>query len=175
MNNRIQSTFFPFFLIGLLCSCAGDRPDVPGFSISEGQVRIVYDVNDKPFPNVPLPTDAATRLDDTSLSGRYVNISKVGVTFVESDTRARANQLTGFGAYMPITFSFDGAIDVANVIQRHCDNSDQWMDSWARKACPNKDKADDVLWLINIDPDSPDFGEKVALDLGVKIVDFIVF
>lgn len=166
MNTRIRHALLTLLLSGSLWACAGDRPDLPGFSISEGQVRVVYDLNDKPFPNVPLPTDVATRLDDTSLSGRYVNISKVGVTFVESDTRTRANQLTGFGTYMPITLSFDGAIDVANVIQRHCDNSENWMESWARKACPNKDKSDDVIWLINIDSESPDFGQKVSLDLG---------
>lgn len=113
--------------------------------------RIVYDLTAKPFPEIPLPNDAATRMDPTSPTGRRLNLSIQADTDIEAKLRRRANELDGFGVFAPITVSFDAPLDLKNIWERHASNHDF---------------SDDTVLLINIDPSSPGFGEAIPLDVG---------
>jgi hypothetical protein len=105
----------------------------------------------RPFPNIPFPNDIGTRLDTASPTGKRINISITGETRLERDVRARINTLDGFGTYQPITVAFDKPLDIDNIIERHQHNLDF---------------PDDVAYIVNIDPKSPDYGMPVLIDMG---------
>lgn len=134
----------------LLGACAGEPPAGLAPTKRAGGPVVRWDLQHKPLPEIPLPNDAATRLDPTSPTGRRVNVSLLATTFLESDLRAKADRLTGFGIFMPLTVGFDKPLDLANIIERQS----------------NTDVADDVAWLVNIDEQSPGFGERIPLDFG---------
>lgn len=135
----------------LLGGCAGDRAEGLGETKAAGGPVVRWDLQHKPLPEIPLPNNAATRLDPTSPTGRRVNVSLMAPTFLESDLRAKADRLTGFGVFMPVTVAFDKPLDLQNIIDLQRGNTDP---------------SDDVAWLVNIDEASPGFGERVALDFG---------
>ncbi|MCK6574107.1 hypothetical protein L6V77_23755 [Myxococcota bacterium] len=116
----------------------------------EGGPRVVFDLDARPLPEIPFPNDLATRPDATSPTGRRLNLSLIGPTLLESGVRAKADRLDGFGTFSPITVRFDARLDVADLRARHRD----------------RDPENDAVYLFDIDPDSPGFGEAVALDLG---------
>ena len=146
-------------LMALLSSaCAGERPAVLQISGGGDGIRVRYDLRARPFPEVPLPSDTATRLDEASPTGRFVNISMVGPTQLETEAREKSNRLSGFGVYMPISVPLDvpegvdvPPLDLENVVTR------QWK---------NKEIKDDVALLLNVDRTSEGFGEAVPLDFG---------
>ncbi len=129
----------------------GPAAGVLGPGPQDGGVAVRWDLLAQPLPEIPMPNDVATRLDPTSPTGRRVNISMLAPTALERDLRAKAGNLAGFGIFMPITIPFDGPIDVGEVLARQRDN---------------EDPSDDVLYLVDIDPHSPHFGERVPLDVG---------
>jgi len=112
---------------------------------------VVFDLKAKPLPDVPLPNDTATRMDPTSPTGRRINISLHAETLAESRLRAKADRLDGFGVFSPITVSFDSTLNIEDIRDRHT---------------LNHDFDDDTVLLVNIDRDSPGFGEAMELDLG---------
>ena len=75
-----------------------------------------------PFPDVPFPNNLATRPDSDSPTGRRLNISAVSSTKYEADTRAKLNDLTGFGTFSPITIAFEAPLDLDNIATRHRDD-----------------------------------------------------
>ena len=79
---------------------------------------VLYDLNAKPLPEIPLPNDQATRLDPSSPTGRRLNISEDAPTEYERRTRRTFNQLDGFGTFAPIMVSFDQPLDVADLAER---------------------------------------------------------
>ncbi len=132
--------------------CAGDPPGSPlGDVASSGGPAVVFDILDKPLPKIPLPNDVATRLDDTSPTGRFINVSKMAPTFLESDTRAKANRLDGFGTFMPISVSFDAPLDLVDIQKRHG---------------VDDDTSDDAVFLVDVDPNSPELGRRWPVDIG---------
>lgn len=139
--------------LALLVGCAGETPEsILGETPTAGAgPRVVFDLTARPLPLIPLPNDVATRLDKRSVTGRFVNVSHVAPTFLESDTRVKADMLDGFGTFMPITVAFDAPLDLKNVVTRHHDN---------------EDPSDDVAYLVDIDPASPEYGKRWPLDLG---------
>jgi hypothetical protein len=137
-------------LLALLAGCAGPRPDALSSTVRQGGVRVRWDLQAKPLPEIPLPNDVATRLDATSPTGRRVNVSLLAPTSLESALRAKADRLDGFGIFMPIAVPLDGDLDLANIRDRHATD----------------DLSDDVLYLVALDPSSPDFGRPVPLSLG---------
>lgn len=112
---------------------------------------VVVDWDAKPLPELPFPNDLATRADPTSPTGLRLNLSLVAPTELESEARAKIDELTGFGIYQPITFAFDAPIDLANVIARHVEDGNF---------------ADDTVLLIDVTPSSPDFLKTIDLDIG---------
>jgi hypothetical protein len=68
--------------------------------------RVVYDVNKRPLPDVPLPSDLATFADPTSRTGRRVNVSMVAPTLFEQSARSGINELEGWGTFMAVWLSF---------------------------------------------------------------------
>lgn len=130
--------------------CSGARPDSLAQTQRLGGVRVRWDLQAKPLPEIPLPNDAATRLDATSPTGRRVNVSLIAPTGLESDLRVKADRLDGFGIFMPISVPMDGDLDLANIRDRHATD----------------DPADDVLYVVALDPGSPEFGRAVPMSLG---------
>lgn len=140
-----------FFLIFLLNFCGGEIPQ-PLHQIKECKgVKVVFDLEAKPLPEIPLPNDIATRIDPSSPTGKRLNVSLIAPTFLEEDTRAKINNLDGWGIYSPISVKFSGLIDLQNIIEKHQ---------------KNVDFNDDAVYLINIDKKSEDFGKPSLLDMG---------
>ena len=115
-----------------------------------GGPRVLFDLDAQPLPEIPFPNDLATRPDPTSPTGRRVNLSLIGPTLLEQTVRAKADRLDGFGLFAPITVRFDAAIDVEKLRARHL----------------NDLVIDDAIYVINVDPESEEFGERVWLDIG---------
>ncbi len=110
----------------------------------------------QPLPEVPFPNDLATRTDPTSITGLRVNISEVAPTESERDARRKLNELTGFGIYSPITVQFDARLDLDAIIDRHPNDFERGAEAYA----------DDAFYVINVDPDSPDYLQPFPLDVG---------
>jgi hypothetical protein len=125
---------------------AGLRATPPGTG-----PQVVHDLEARPFPDVPFPNDLGTRLDPSSPTGRRINVGTTGETRMEREVREKLNTLDGFGTFAPITVRFDAPLDLDNLIARHRDNLEF---------------ADDAVFLVNIDPGSPDYGRPVRLDMG---------
>lgn len=141
-------------MLGVFSWCSAcSAPDHGGWAdaVATGGPVVRYDISAKPLPEIPLPNDAATRLDPSSPTGRYLNISEDGPTRYEREVRAKFNRLDGFGAYAPIFVSFDQPLDVVDLHQRH-EGDDDFRN--------------DAVYLLNVDPDCSRFGEEVALDMG---------
>lgn len=137
----------------LLVSCADTfdtRPE--GLRLTEpgDGPKVLFDPEARPLPEIPFPNDVATRPDPTSPTGRRVNMPILGETLKESALREKANRLDGFGLFAPITVQFDADIDAEALRARH----------------NNRDVIDDAVYIVNVDPDSPGFGERVQVDLG---------
>jgi hypothetical protein len=113
---------------------------------------VVFDLDAWPFPDIPFPNDLATRIDPTSPTNKRLNVSLKGATEAESKVREYINRRTGFGVFTPITVAFDAPLDVEHIIARHHEDV--------------PDLSDDVVYVVNVDPDSPNFGEFAQLDMG---------
>ena len=117
-----------------------------------GGARIIFDLDERPFPEVPFPNDVATINDPTSPTGLRLNISTEAPTEQEQRVRRALNRQTGFGVFSPITVRFDAPLDLHEIIDRHHE--------------PTPDFSDDAVYLVNVDRESPGFGELVMLDMG---------
>jgi hypothetical protein len=138
-------------LLLLVTACESASPlEGLGRTRRQGGPRVVFDLDARPLPEIPFPNDLATRPDATSPTGRRLNLSLIGPTLLESGVRAKADRLDGFGTFSPITVRFDARLDVADLRARHRD----------------RDRSNDAVYLFDVDPDSPDFGKAVDLDLG---------
>lgn len=117
---------------------------------------VVVDWDAKPLPDVPFPNDLATRTDPTSPTGLRVNIPTAAATEMEREARGKFNQLSGFGVYAPLSVAFDAPLDLDDLVARHRDDPKRGEEAFL----------DDAVLVINVDPDSPDYGKPVQLDLG---------
>ena len=116
---------------------------------------VTFDLFARPLPEIPLPNDIATRPDPSSPTGRRINSSQVASTQWEREVRREIDRLDGWGTSAPISVSFepeDQRLDLGNILRRH--------------AADNFDLTNDAVYLVNIDPDSPDFGRPMPIDLG---------
>ncbi len=139
-------------LVGLSlgASCSGEPPQGLLPARVTGGPIVRWDIEAKPLPDIPLPNDAATRLDPTSLTGRRLNISLESSTRFETSLRAKFDKLDGFGVSGPIAVSFDRAIDIESLRKRHA----------------NDDFRDDAVYVFNVDPSCERYGEEIAMDVG---------
>ena len=134
-----------------LGGCLSDAPE--GLAKAElAATAVMYDWEAKPLPVIPLPNDIATRYDPTSATGLRINASLIAPTGMERTVRELFDQLDGWGVNSPIAIPFDGPLDVQSILDAHRD--------------PRYGFDDDVVYLIDVDRDSPDFGTAHALDLG---------
>ncbi len=112
-----------------------------GRSVRDGQgPTVVFDPLAYPNPRIPFPNDLATVLDQTSPTGRRLNIRTSAPTEFERSIRRQMNHLDGFGTFAAISVSFDTPIDLSTVT-------------------PSSVK------LLNIDPHSERYGESIPLDV----------
>lgn len=114
--------------------------------------EVKFDVFHRPLPEIPLPNDFATRFDASSPTKKRINASMLAPTKWEKATREVLDQLDGWGTYQTITVGFSKPLDLHNIIRRH------QGDDYAA--------GDDAVYLIDITPDSPDYCQRVPLDMG---------
>ena len=131
--------------------CMGMEPEGI-YPAQSAATTVRMDFFEKPIPALPLPNDIATRHDATSATGRRINASLVATTAFESRVRRLIDQLDGWGTFQPITIPFTGPLDVKSITDGHSD-TDYRVD-------------DDVVYLINVDPRSKEFGRVHHLDAG---------
>lgn len=136
----------------LLFSCAGNDPNGGIRRTPTGDGPVVdWDVFARPLPEIPFPNDIATYPDPSSPTGKRINASMVGPTGLETRVRHQLDRLDGFGTYSQIWVSFDKQLDIENIRARHKDDGNL---------------SDDAFYVINIDPDSPEYGKAALLDVG---------
>ena len=140
----------PFLL--LLTGCLGG-PAPEGWAPAHptSGPTVVWDPLAEPLPEIPLPNDAATRLDPSTATGRRVNVSlDAARTSFEREVRAAFDAMDGFSTYLPITARFDAPLDVVDLRARHT----------------GPDLRDDAVFLLNVDPGCARYGEEIALEMG---------
>ena len=147
---RILTTTWMIWTAFAGCDPSGERSNGLMNAKPGGGPAVVWDVEAKPLPEIPLPNDSATRLDASSATGRRLNISEEASTELERRSRRQFNRLDGFGTYAPITVSFDAPLELTNIIERHKDT----------------DFRNDAFFLLNVDEDCERFGEEVTMDIG---------
>lgn len=146
---RYRSHCLPALLI--LIECAGDHPAGIRRAEPGPGPKVVFDLLNKPLPEIPFPNNIATRRDTSSPTGRRVTISLEAPTLLERSVRVEANKLAGFSLFGPITVRFTEPLDLNLFKAHHLDNND-----------PD----DDLIYFINVDPASDEFGRVMPLELG---------
>ncbi|MBL8919493.1 MAG: hypothetical protein JNJ54_11570 [Myxococcaceae bacterium] len=136
----------------LLAACAA--PEGSGLLLTPDGTgaEIVFDIEERPFPNIPLPNDFATRFDATSPTKKRLNASKAASTAWERAIRDELAKLDGWGTYAPMSLSFTKQLDLLELRRRHVGD--------------DYDQSNDAVYVIDITPDSPEFCQAVPLDVG---------
>ena len=134
----------------LLWACTGSSPKGIYLAQVGPGPKVVFNLDHKPFPEIPLPNDLATRIDPNSPTGRRLNISEEASTELERRVRRALNTIEGFGIYQPIAVQFDKPLDLQNIIDRH----------------HNVDFYDDAVYLINVTRGTRNYGKATLLDFG---------
>ena len=119
----------------------------------EADTTVKFDFEHRPLPEIPLPNNLATRYDEVSATGRRLNASMVGPTALEERVRRLIDSLDGWGVLQPISIPFTGELDVQSILDAHRD--------------PTYDTADDVVYLVDVTPDSPGYGSLHPFDMGM--------
>ena len=147
------------FLLGLV-SAGGCYVDTAPNGLRETPsgpgAQVVYDPTRRPIPEVPLPNDVATFPDPTSRTGRRVNVSLHGKSFMERNARVGLSELEGWGTYMPIWAAFQRAAGVG------ADKPALDLDA-IKSRMPKGDYEfpDDPVYVVNLKT-----GVPVVLDMG---------
>lgn len=151
-----MKTITPFSLLALaLGACITEPPTLGPATgpLGPDVPQVKFDVYHRPFPDIPLPNDFATRYDETSPTRRRLNASiVVGTTKWERKTRADLDALSGWGTLAPISVAFTAPLDPEVIIARH------WNDRY--------DFSDDAVLVIDVTRGSPDLCGAVPLDMG---------
>ncbi len=101
--------------------------------------QVVFDPLRLPQPEIPFPNDLALRR--RSDGGTFVNVSNQSETRVDRLNREHLDDIDGFSGLSPIQVAFDGPVDLTTV-------------------------TDNSVFVVNIQPGSARFGERLPLDLG---------
>lgn len=135
----------------LLAGCLSEAPE--GIAPAEpADTTVKLDFAHRPLPDLPLPNDLATRFDASSATGRRLNASMIAPTQMERRVRTLLDTQDGWGVFAPITIPFTGPLDVGSILAGHRD--------------PDFAFGNDVVYLVNVTPDSSEFGQLTALDIG---------
>lgn len=144
-----------FAVTASLASACTTEPETLGTAgpLDAATPVVKFDVYHRPFPEIPLPNDFATRYDASSPTHRRLNASIIaGETEWERATRAELDKLSGWGTLAPISVSFTQPIDPEVIIARH------WGDNYAFD--------DDAVLVIDVSAGSPGLCDAVPLDMG---------
>ncbi len=142
----------PVLFFVALHACTPGEPEGLGPTPEGAGPRVNFDVRHLPLPEIPLPNDFATRFDSTSPTNLRINASIMAApTKWERAIRAGLDQMSGWGTLAPITVSFDAPLNLENIVARHQRPGDV---------------GDDVLYVIDITRDSPDYCTPQLLDVG---------
>jgi hypothetical protein len=153
MSTKSLTRLLPLLLTFGAGGCLSDAPAYLGTTPDGDGPVVRFDVFHKPFPEIPLPNDFATRYDPASPTKRRLNASVLaGPTKWEQATRAQLDKLSGWGTLAPITVSFTEPIDPEVILKRH--GNDLY------------DYSDDAVLVLDVTPGSPTRCEAVPLDLG---------
>jgi hypothetical protein len=155
MSTKILRSLRLPLLVALVCAsgCFSDAPSTLGPAASGPGPVVRFDVFHKPFADIPLPNDFATRYDEASPTKRRLNASVLaGPTAWEQATRADLDKVSGWGTLAPIAVSFTAPIDPEVILSRH--GNDRFDDS------------DDAVLVLDVTAGSPALCEAVPLDLG---------
>lgn len=128
----------------LLGACAADDEAPRGLHATyiDGMTvgpKVVFEPFHEPDPEIPFPNDLAMAIDADGQ--RHVSVHRGASTAFERRYRHHLNELPGFSAMSPISVSFDGPIDLKTV-------------------------RDDTVFVVNVDPDSERYLERIPVDLG---------
>jgi hypothetical protein len=135
----------------LVAGCLSEEPEGL-YPSPPARTTVKYDFFHLPLPEIPLPNDIATRVDRNAATGVRINASMVAPTQFERRTRELVDELDGWGTMQPIAIPFTGALDINSILAGHRD--------------ADYNTANDVLYLVNVDRGSPEFGKIHHLDLG---------
>jgi hypothetical protein len=113
--------------------------------------QVVWDLHAEGLPEIPLPNDVATWPDPSSPTGLRLNASLIVPTSLESRTRARFDELDGWGTFAPISVAFDEHLDLGELLRRQ-----GGMDHFSEE-----DFAQHAVYLVDLETGLP-----VPLDLN---------
>ena len=132
--------------LAMVSACAAvDDPDA---SIAQGIAptmrdqpgpTVVFDPLRRPQAEIPFPNDLALRTREDGQ--KFINVSTIGTAKIDQRNREHLNDVEGFSGLTPISVSFDGPLDVTSV-------------------------TDSTVFVVNVQKDSPRFGERIPVDLG---------
>ena len=150
MSRALRLTLPTLLVLPLVSACLSEVEGIAPAQPAETTVEM--DFYDRPLPNIPLPNDIATRHDARSATGRRVNASMIAPTQLESRIRTQIDSLDGWGVNQSITIPFSGPLDIDSLLAAHRD--------------ADYDLSDDVIYLVDVDRASPEFGKRYPLDFG---------
>ncbi len=151
-NSSALATLIGLITVSLLLpACMTDKPEALA-PAQPAATTVAFDFFKQPLPEIPLPNDIATRFDPLSATGRRINASMVAPTGYERHLRQLIDDVDGWGVLQPVSIPFTGPLDIQSILDAHRD--------------PHYDFADDVVYLINIDPNSEEYGRIHHLDVG---------
>jgi hypothetical protein len=139
----------------LILSACGSPEGLRATPEGDGPL-VTVDWDAEPLPELPFPNDLGTVPDPTSPTGLRVNISLVADTHHQSEDRAKVNLLSGWGIYQPITIGFEDLLDLDNLAIRHA------LDKRSGEVRLD----DDAIFVIDVSPGSPTFGQAAPIDIG---------
>lgn len=127
----------------LFCGCVRDNSDdidpVDTYGNPGGDgPEVLYRPDTKP-PLIPFPNDLVTRADDTTITGRRINIPMEGDTDLEREQKRQMRKLDGFGTNASIAVSFSSPIDLKTI-------------------------SNDSVFIVNVQQGAGHFGEIVPCD-----------
>ena len=154
MHTKILSRILALGLVaGATGGCFSDPPTFLGLAATGNGPVVRFDPFQKPFADIPLPNDFATRYDASSPTLRRLNASILaGPAAWDQGTRAELDKLSGWGTLAPITVSFSAPLDPEVIYKRHYND--------------RFDYSDDAVLVIDVTPGSPGLCDAVPLDLG---------
>jgi len=103
--------------------------------------EVLFKPNAEPVPLIPFPCDIMAKADHRTPSGMRVHVPEDASTDMVHRTRKSLNELDGFTTFGMMSISFSAPLDLESI-------------------------SNDTVFVIDVDKDSPSFGEIVALDFG---------